>query len=591
MKTATNLLLGLIFCLLSGNIAAQNAKTPDYVKDEADFLDDKQEARLEKILSEFEQVSTNEIAIRLVKNLEGKSVEEYANDLFNELGIGKKEQDNGILILCAKAEHKIRIEVGYGLEPLITDLIAKSIIEREISPNFKAENYAYGLESAIRQITNILLHSNSEIAEEFINAQSFVSQQAFLSPNKLADIKKILDRYNTKPDNIPILLRISNYPHEVLSQKPAFYAKNLYQSLSQKVYPNQRFCLLYLNVERREDKNGKAQSATSCLIVFDSLTNARLKADAQKEYYDKGLDLIGVANNYASHRLERYVIVRCFRQAQYRKGLTSTIAFLKRILKGENPDDIIATEEKHERKALFFSEIDLIDKSDAKNISQKLQSYQQATGNPVYIRILDRKDYLVSSDIYARRLFNKLKNSLNDKAQPTFIFIAISQEELERNPDKNAFFKGHISVFTDWQDQAMAKAAYRLNKYVLDNYFDDKRYRKGIERALYFVEKAQAGEIKLEEIKESDYSFTWTIFTIVGLVVGLPTLIILIIIFFGGGGGSGGSGTYSSGGRSYSSLGSNTNFSGGSSYDSGSSGGGGSFGGGSSGGGGASGDW
>src|SRR2546430_4392626 len=88
-----------------------------YVTDAAGVLDPSSKAQLESHLAEFERQTSNEIAVATVPSLEGETIETYAVELFKRWGVGKKGKDNGILLLVAPNDRKVRIEVGYGLEP------------------------------------------------------------------------------------------------------------------------------------------------------------------------------------------------------------------------------------------------------------------------------------------------------------------------------------------------------------------------------------------------------------------------------------------------------------------------------------------
>ena len=93
----------------------------NYVTDNASILDDNAERTLDGKIRAFEKSTSIEIAIATVPSLDGLTVEDYGNQLFRKWGIGKKGENNGLLILVAPTERKWRIEVGYGLEEWITD--------------------------------------------------------------------------------------------------------------------------------------------------------------------------------------------------------------------------------------------------------------------------------------------------------------------------------------------------------------------------------------------------------------------------------------------------------------------------------------
>ena len=100
---------------------------------------------LESQLAEFEKQTSHEISVVTIKSLNGDSLEEYANTLFREWGIGKKDANNGVLFLVALEDRKMRIEVGYGLEGALTDLESKHIQEDYVKPLFKESKYEEGI--------------------------------------------------------------------------------------------------------------------------------------------------------------------------------------------------------------------------------------------------------------------------------------------------------------------------------------------------------------------------------------------------------------------------------------------------------------
>jgi uncharacterized protein len=122
------------------------------VNDFAHVLTNIQKQSLENTLQELEKITGDEVAVVTVQNLEGDYIEHYAEQLFKEWGIGKRNKDNGVLLLIAFEERKVRIEVGYGLEGVITDSIASSIIRNEITPSFANGQYAEGIDKGVAGI-------------------------------------------------------------------------------------------------------------------------------------------------------------------------------------------------------------------------------------------------------------------------------------------------------------------------------------------------------------------------------------------------------------------------------------------------------
>jgi uncharacterized protein len=125
---------------------------PKLVNDEAHVLSDYDRNMLEQRLVALDDTTSNQIAIVTIPTLNDYPIEEYANKLFRAWGIGNKKTNNGVLILVAVNDHKVRIEVGYGLEGAIPDITASDIIANDIRPAFKQGNYYSGLSSAVESL-------------------------------------------------------------------------------------------------------------------------------------------------------------------------------------------------------------------------------------------------------------------------------------------------------------------------------------------------------------------------------------------------------------------------------------------------------
>ena len=99
-----------------------------------------------------------------IDSLDGEAIEPYANRLFRAWGLGQAGEDNGILLLVAKTDRKMRIEVGYGLEGTLTDLHSKLIIENTMVPAFRAGDFSGGISAAVDDII-MVLEGNAEELE------------------------------------------------------------------------------------------------------------------------------------------------------------------------------------------------------------------------------------------------------------------------------------------------------------------------------------------------------------------------------------------------------------------------------------------
>jgi uncharacterized protein len=139
--------LALALAVAGGGAAlAQEFPEPQgYVNDFANLLSPSVEANLEARLTMLEQETGAEVAVVTVADMGGTYIEDYAVRLFEAWGIGKKTQDNGVLFVTALNERKVRIEVGYGLEPIITDGRTGRILDESVTPEFRDGDYETGI--------------------------------------------------------------------------------------------------------------------------------------------------------------------------------------------------------------------------------------------------------------------------------------------------------------------------------------------------------------------------------------------------------------------------------------------------------------
>ena len=115
------------------------------VNDYANMISAEAENRIEAISEELERTDSTQLVVLTVPSLEGEALEEFSIRVAEGWGIGQEEYDNGVLLLVAQAERRIRIEVGYGLEGVLTDLQSGRIIDYEITPYFKKGQFGEGL--------------------------------------------------------------------------------------------------------------------------------------------------------------------------------------------------------------------------------------------------------------------------------------------------------------------------------------------------------------------------------------------------------------------------------------------------------------
>lgn len=128
----------------------------NFVTDSAHMLRRDTVVSLEQTLRAFNASTTNEIAVVTVSRLDGETIEQASESLFRTWGIGKKGKDNGVLLLIAQEDRAVRIEVGYGLEGVLTDARSHAIIAQSVLPLFKGGDYDGGIISSVNEIISTL---------------------------------------------------------------------------------------------------------------------------------------------------------------------------------------------------------------------------------------------------------------------------------------------------------------------------------------------------------------------------------------------------------------------------------------------------
>src|SRR3990167_7558051 len=159
MAATLRLPLFLLLCACAWMAQAQEPEFPPLsgrVVDRAELLDAQTEARLTQLLAAHEQASGEQVVVVTLPNLQGVAIEDYGYQLGRHWGIGQKGKDNGALLLVARDERKLRIEVGYGLEGRLTDAQASVIINQVITPAFKSGDYAQGISDGVTAILQVL---------------------------------------------------------------------------------------------------------------------------------------------------------------------------------------------------------------------------------------------------------------------------------------------------------------------------------------------------------------------------------------------------------------------------------------------------
>lgn len=126
------------------------------VHDFANLLSPAERESLESLSQSVERQTTAQLIVVTVTSLDGETIDTYAHELFNQWGIGRQDLKNGVLLLVAPNEKRVRIEVGYGVEPLLTDALCGEIRDTQIMPRFKQNDYPGGIIAGAERLAMIL---------------------------------------------------------------------------------------------------------------------------------------------------------------------------------------------------------------------------------------------------------------------------------------------------------------------------------------------------------------------------------------------------------------------------------------------------
>ncbi|HZJ11220.1 MAG TPA: TPM domain-containing protein, partial [Methyloceanibacter sp.] len=116
-------------------------------------------------LKALEDKSSDQLVVVTLPSLQGDTIEDFGYQLGRHWGIGTAKLDNGVLLIVAPNERKVRIEVGYGLEPILTDALTKIIIENAILPRFREGNFPGGIKDGVRDIALALTGDAAEVED------------------------------------------------------------------------------------------------------------------------------------------------------------------------------------------------------------------------------------------------------------------------------------------------------------------------------------------------------------------------------------------------------------------------------------------
>jgi uncharacterized protein len=168
-------IVALALAVISTAALAQSLTFPELtgrVVDGAGILDASTREQLEKLSADLEAKTTDQLVVVTLKSLQGTSIEDYGYQLGRKWQIGQKDKNNGVILLVAPNDRRVRIEVGYGLEPTLTDAISSVIIQGSILPRFRAGDFAGGVRRGAEDIAQVLSGDAREIQERAAQRQS-----------------------------------------------------------------------------------------------------------------------------------------------------------------------------------------------------------------------------------------------------------------------------------------------------------------------------------------------------------------------------------------------------------------------------------
>lgn len=160
---AALLLAGLLSGVASADIAFP--ALTDRIVDNAGLLSAEDRTAIEAELEALEKTSTDQVAVLTTPSLQGYEIEDYGYRLGRAWGIGQKDKNNGAILIVAPKERKVRIEVGRGLEPFLTDTMSRLIVDQTILPAFRRGDVSGGIRAGVRDMKDVLLGDAEAVKE------------------------------------------------------------------------------------------------------------------------------------------------------------------------------------------------------------------------------------------------------------------------------------------------------------------------------------------------------------------------------------------------------------------------------------------
>jgi uncharacterized protein len=171
------LLAGVLPVRADSDRLLNSLKPVGYVSDFANVMNSSDRAATEKLLAELEQKTGAQVSVVTLKSLEGGQIDDFANRLFARWGIGQKGKDNGLLLIAAIEDRKVRIETGYGFEGVLPDAAAGRLIDQYVRPAFRNGDYSGGLRSGAMALASVAASASGVELTGVQNQERYSSSQ------------------------------------------------------------------------------------------------------------------------------------------------------------------------------------------------------------------------------------------------------------------------------------------------------------------------------------------------------------------------------------------------------------------------------
>jgi uncharacterized protein len=151
-KILSQLIIFTLIPFYAFGMTPEEIVAKDYVTDYSNILEPEQVLEISKKLNSIKENKNVDIAVVIIPNMSGDYIENFSVKLYEKLGLGTKEKDEGLLWLIVSEQRTMRLEVGYGLEPIITDSVAKRILNEVVSPFFLENDYVNGINEGVNEV-------------------------------------------------------------------------------------------------------------------------------------------------------------------------------------------------------------------------------------------------------------------------------------------------------------------------------------------------------------------------------------------------------------------------------------------------------